>query len=323
MTEPNRAPTAPLYAELPYPGDGVVRTTSARMLKRNVLLHAAHLLQRPTLRIADIGCGTGEATCGVPRLFPAAQVVGVDINPASLALAQKLADRSAGTVQLVRADITADLRAALEAAGALPPGGTFDIITSFGVLHHLDDPAVGFARLRGLIAADGLCMTYMYSRRGRWSDIAVRALLDRAFSVAQFAERAEAVRRLGLSRRHSLWSFLGGLRNRLRFGPAVRPLELLQVYLKRNNLVHLSDTFSNPREHLYDFGEVRELCTRTGWVVLGLASGAGLPVRPEEHTRDPRALELLRRIPEDLLYDYFAYCYRAGGFTTVQRPATA
>src|SRR6266404_3169493 len=89
----NSSPTAPLYRELPYPADGVVRTTNARILRAGMQKHFPHLLDRRRLRIVDVGCGTGENTVGLGRLFPDAEIIGVDINPASLELATKLSSR--------------------------------------------------------------------------------------------------------------------------------------------------------------------------------------------------------------------------------------
>src|SRR5689334_22298359 len=93
----NQSPTAPLYTELPYPADGVVRTTNARILKAGIKAHFSHLLARGRLRIVDVGCGTGENTVGLATLFPQAEIVGVDINPASLELASGLASREKST----------------------------------------------------------------------------------------------------------------------------------------------------------------------------------------------------------------------------------
>jgi hypothetical protein len=45
-----------------------------------------------------------------------------------------------------------------------------------------------------------------------------------------------------------------------------------------------------------------------------------LPVTPEDYTRHPQTLALLKRLPPDVLYDYFAFRFRAAGFTFVLRP---
>ena len=67
MTEDNPAPTASLYTELPFPGHGVVRRTSSKVLLTGLREHAPELLEREGLRSVDIGCGTGEKTAGIVK----------------------------------------------------------------------------------------------------------------------------------------------------------------------------------------------------------------------------------------------------------------
>ena len=171
----NKSPTASLYTELPYPADGVVRTTNARILRAGVEKHAPHLLQRERLRIIDVGCGTGENTAALARLFgPKAEIFGADINPASLKLAKALADREGANIRFVQCDIQQNLPEALEAASP----GQCDIVMSIGVLHHLGDPRAGFAAVRRIIKPDGLFLSWVYSDKGRREDIANKELLN-------------------------------------------------------------------------------------------------------------------------------------------------
>ena len=315
----NTSPTADLYERLPYPGDGVVRTTVGRILRRGLQRHVADLLRRDPLWIADIGCGTGEATAGLARMIPNARVVGVDINPASLEKARAVAAKAGIRAAFVRADISGALHTTLAEAG--PPEGRFDVVTSMGVLHHLDDPAEGFASVRRILREDGLFLGAVYSRMGRWDDIAVRVLLDRAVPEAgALEERARALRLLRASSRQSVGRTLKTLRHRLRHGPPFSLLEAVRVYRARTMLVHVSDTFSNPREHLFDFGTLAALFERTGWEFVALAEKGGLPTTPEAHTRDPETQAFLRALPRDLFYDYLAYLYRAWMFTFFLKP---
>lgn len=314
---PNQSPTASLYTARPYPGDGVVRTTAARILARGLRKHAPHLTER-TLRMADVGCGTGEQTCGLARRFPSASVLGIDINPPSIALARKLAEGS--NVHIQQADIGTSLRAQLEAAGVMPSEG-FDAVTSLGVLHHLADPAAGFREVRSIIRADGLFACFMYSELGRWRDRAVDAVLSAAVASGEIGSRTALLRALRLSDDFSAWGFLRRLRQRLAFGPPISVVELARVALSRNRDVHLADEFSNPCEHLYRFAGLRKLFEASGWSLVALAEQGGLPTTPEEHTSDPAAQAVLRTLPADVLYDYFALFYQVYGFYFFLRPA--
>ncbi len=320
MDQPNSAPTAPLYSQLPYPGDGVVRTTSARILLEGLRRHAPELMRRQPLWIADVGSGTGEATAGIARLLPQARVVGIDVNPASLELAQALGRRCGGNVTFIQADVTGPLDETLQRAGVSAPGGKFDVITSMGVLHHLADPAVGFSNVRRIMREDGLFQVYVYSKLGRREVLGVRNLLDHAAPRASFEERARMVSLLRLSSKHTLRDGLRTLRKRIRFGPPIRPSEIMKVALRRNRVTHASDTFSNPCEHSFMFEELVDIFARTGWTFLGLARRGGLPTCAEEQTRDPRALALLRAMPQAVLMDLLAFAHRVAGWTFFLRP---
>ncbi|HEV3416306.1 MAG TPA: class I SAM-dependent methyltransferase [Pirellulales bacterium] len=313
----NLSPTAPLYTELPYPADGVVRTTNARILLAGLRTHAPHLLSRQRLRIVDLGCGTGENTAGLARMFPEAEIIGVDINRASLDLANRLAARAGATLRFVQCDIESNL---VEALHDVSPG-PFDVVFSMGVLHHLAEPQSGFRAARRIIQADGRLFCFLYSRLGRREDLAVKVLLDEILpSGTPLKSRAEAISLLGIGNRHTLWAGIKGVRNRLKFGPPLAPLELLRVAWNRNRLTHESDSYSNPCEHLYSCGEIRSLLDETGWTFLALASRAGLPTSPEQHTRRKSELELLRQLSQDALYDYFAFHYQSQGYSFFATP---
>lgn len=316
------APTSALYRVLPYPADGVVRTTVARVLRRGLERHAPELLRKPGLRIADLGCGTGEVTCGLARRFPQARVVGVDINPPSLEHARRLAQREGLSISFVEADLSEGLADRLVSAGVLAEGERFDVAVSMGVLHHLDDPSRGFVQVRRITAPSGLFLCYVYSAMGRRDDACIKQMLDEAVpSASDFAARAQTIGLLKMSRKFTWLGAMSTLRRRLRFGPPIVPSELIKVARRRNRLVHVSDTFSCPREYYYRFAEVERLLSDTGWSLLGLAKGGGLPTRPQEHTRSAPMREALGRLPLSVMADYFAFHYRGGGFTFFARPA--
>jgi len=304
------SPTAPLYTELPYPADGIVRTVHARIIREGVTQHAPHLLERQ-MRIVDVGCGTGEQTLGLEKLFPGADIIGVDINPPSLALAQKLAQRVQSKVHFVEADICQNLSEKLH---DLAPG-PFDLVSSMGVIHHLKDPRVGFRAVRQLVGPKGLFSGCVYSSYGRREDVAIKSLLDEIIrDKFDWKARYDAMRQLRIANVNSLLEHIKRFRQRLRFGPPISIRELLQVAFKRDLMVHDSDTYSNPCEHFYRFGELRSQVTEAGWKNLFLARRGGLPTKPGGHTNRTWELALLERLPEDSLYDYFAFHYRANLF---------
>lgn len=315
----NPSDTAELYEERPYPGDGVVRNTMAKVL--SIGLASRRKGQPGPRTILDIGCGTGEVACGVARAFPSARMVAIDINPPSLRLAQDLARREAPNLTVIQCDISAGLRAGLEAHGVIPDGG-FDIVTSFGVLHHLPDPAVGFAEARGIVSDTGLFLCYVYSRLGRWADVGIRHLLDEA-GADDVERRLELLRVLDLGSGFTSTSrlaFIGSVRDRMRFGPPLDVRAMIGVYRSRSAETHVADHWANPVEHMFSFGELADLLEATGWGFDGLAKGGGLPTSPDEFTKDPALRQVLAGLPDAALYDYFAWRQRARGFAFFARP---
>lgn len=100
--------------------DRVVALTRERLWRA---LTVAYVAPRAGATIADVGCGTGTLACALARVEPQARIVGVDPDPAVLAVARR---RSAA----VRWETgTGDTL-----AGLLGPGSA-DVVVSSLVLH--------------------------------------------------------------------------------------------------------------------------------------------------------------------------------------------
>jgi SAM-dependent methyltransferase/uncharacterized protein YbaR (Trm112 family) len=100
----------------------------------------------PRLRVLDAGCGMGRWLHFARKA--GAKVVGLDVSEAI----EVAAAREQGWVDLVQADLRR------------PPFavGTFDLVYSLGVVHHLDDPAAAVATLAGLLVRGGQLRLYVY-----------------------------------------------------------------------------------------------------------------------------------------------------------------
>jgi SAM-dependent methyltransferase/uncharacterized protein YbaR (Trm112 family) len=99
--------------------------------------------------VLDAGCGlAGFADYALK--WGARQVVGVDVSAAIDGAQARFGDR----IDLAQADIH-----------RLPfAPGTFDIAYSIGVLHHLEDPASGFASLAKMVRPGGIAFAWVYGR---------------------------------------------------------------------------------------------------------------------------------------------------------------
>jgi 2-polyprenyl-3-methyl-5-hydroxy-6-metoxy-1,4-benzoquinol methylase len=81
---------------------------------------------RPDMRVLDIGCGNGQLLCLAHHYAPLRSGFGVDINPAAIDAANRMA--AAATIPLTfrQGASTSDW-----------PADTFDLVTMVDVLHHI------------------------------------------------------------------------------------------------------------------------------------------------------------------------------------------
>jgi len=178
------------YEEHPYPRwtrVGARRSIPFRAAIRRRFFdideQALPLTDRPRTLIA--GCGTGLETINVIRTLQTASVLAVDLSLPSLAYGKrKLQELSVSSITYRQGDI-------LE-LGSL--GEDFDLIHSFGVLHHMQEPAAGLDVLSGLLAPGGYMFLGLYShiargpvRRAR-EVIAERAIPPNADGIRGFRQ---------------------------------------------------------------------------------------------------------------------------------------
>jgi SAM-dependent methyltransferase len=147
-------------------GDGVPYATYGPQLRRGIaaanrpmFLHELastwlpavpgldrRLRANPPARVLDLGCGLGASSIALARAYPRAQVLGVDLDQASVAEARAQAAEAgvADRATFVAGD-------AAQAAAEAP----FDLVTVFEALHDMGDPVGALRAARALLAADG------------------------------------------------------------------------------------------------------------------------------------------------------------------------
>ena len=94
-----------------------------------------HLLEQAAIqpgdRVLEIGCGTGNLTILAQKLYPFADILGIDPDPKALARARKKARK---------AKLSMEFRQAF--TEELPfPDASFDRVLSAFMLHHIQPPA--------------------------------------------------------------------------------------------------------------------------------------------------------------------------------------
>ena len=104
------------------------------------------VLSAPGCRIADVGCGEGWSTLALARAYPDATVVGIDVDPPSVAAARSHAEEAGLTDRVSFADPD---------GGRLDQPDTFDAAFVFEALHDMPRPVEVLAAIRRAVRADG------------------------------------------------------------------------------------------------------------------------------------------------------------------------
>ena len=129
----------------------------------------AKVIQSPNILIA--GCGTGQHSIGTASRFKGSKVLAIDLSLSSLSYAKrKTEELGVQNIDYMQADIL-DL-------GKL--GRQFDIVESAGVLHHMDDPVVGWRMLTDCLKSGGLMKIGLYSELARQHIIEMREEISKA-----------------------------------------------------------------------------------------------------------------------------------------------
>jgi SAM-dependent methyltransferase len=105
------------------------------------------LQTQPRVRIADVGCGCGWSTIALARAYPQAEVVGYDLDEASIADAKRHAAAEGVEVQFVCKD-----------ADEMAFDGPFDLVLLLETLHDMSRPREVLAALRKTLAEDGVLL---------------------------------------------------------------------------------------------------------------------------------------------------------------------
>ena len=230
------------------------------------------------------GCGTGLHAILAASSYYDAQVLAIDLSRASLAYGKRKAEElKIGNVEFAQADILK--------IGSI--GRRFDVIESFGVLHHLRDPAAGLAQLVTLLKPDGYMMLGLYSEIGRRDVVAARELI----ATHGYQDDPEDVRRF---------------RNDL---PRLAPD--LAARLARSSAFHalsdLRDLVFHRQEHRYTPQQLRSLIEGAGLEFLGFEFSTPKPLTQYQarFPGDPTATNLDNwALVEAENPDLFANCYR-------------
>ena len=159
------------YEENPYPRwvkTGIPTATksiSDICFESNLDLHSKSIKNIIAPEILIAGCGTGQHSIVAASHFSNCQITAVDLSLASIAYAKRKTNELGITnLKYLQADIL-NLNQLQK---------KFDIIESVGVLHHMDDPMLGWEILTKILRPGGLMKIGLYSELGRQHILKIR-----------------------------------------------------------------------------------------------------------------------------------------------------
>ena len=159
------------YEQNPYPRwtnlglPPVPQTISAFTKDKDLRISNLSINEVDIPQILIAGCGTGEHSITTASTFKNCDVLAIDLSLSSVAYAKrKTEELNISNIDYMQADIL-DL-------GVL--NRKFDIIESVGVLHHMNNPMVGWKVLTDCLNTGGLMRIGLYSELARKSIVQIR-----------------------------------------------------------------------------------------------------------------------------------------------------
>jgi SAM-dependent methyltransferase len=107
-------------------------------------------------RVLEVGCGIGTDSINFAR--GGAELTAVDLSSESLQIARQRAE------VMGVADRIEFINANAEELSSAVSGGPYDLVYSFGVIHHTPNPERALAEMRALIAPGGTLKVMVYHR---------------------------------------------------------------------------------------------------------------------------------------------------------------
>ena len=150
--------TAASYETEPYPNMDVTSEAYAqwkRSYEEQVTMMGLAPADFEGLDVLDAGCGTGEFTIAHAS-YGCRHLVALDLNESSLdCLREKIRITGTSTIEVIHGDV-------------LDPDvlgdRTFDVIYSYGMLHHTGDARRGFDNIARRLRPGGLMLFFVYNR---------------------------------------------------------------------------------------------------------------------------------------------------------------
>ncbi|MGY2752732.1 SAM-dependent methyltransferase [Thermostichus sp. MS-CIW-21] len=249
-------------------------------------------LQEPTgARFLVAGCGTGWEVHGIAASNPGyGAVVGIDLSRPALEIAQKrIKYHGLRNCSVHYGDLMDP---------STWPEGSFDMISSYGVIHHTADPVKALQNLASRLAPDGVMALMLYNRSGRWHLYRIRRALELlGITPPATPEKIEFVRQLL---------------------KAAHPTSMLAQHAKAHQDYYLHDenivdNFFHANDIPFDIGEIPDLVAQAGLEFIDVAPYLDYwnarPLIAATHPEFHRRYEALARIDQLRVIEYLEPLY--------------
>jgi SAM-dependent methyltransferase len=238
-----------MYTKYPYPSP---QAKGRKLKELSTLLRLFCMetgYQLGGKSVLDAGTGTGHRLIEAASVFPETHFTAVDVCEKPLAIARETA-----AYEGVR-NVDFQLANLMEGDNTF---GTFDVVLSMGVIHHLSEPATGIRNLVGNLADDGILFLYIYGKHGgreRMRRKQIASLLLNG-NGQDLEEGIALIKALGFESSEYGWN--------------------LKMEDEASRDALLVDAYLNVNETLFDFDSIFDLMRGSGlhgFLAFGLTTG--------------------------------------------------
>ncbi len=239
-----------LYNHYPFPQPQVLlhRPLRASFLKHVLALSGVDFTVPKEILIA--GCGTIEALEWAST-FPESRITAVDFSHQSLQIQKKLAGQLGMNISFHEMD--------LRKVGDL--GQSYDFISSYGVLHHLENPLEGLSALKQVLKKDGIMRLMLYNQQHRLPYKKIQNIIEKSTKEKNtVASRSWA---------DTIQQSLPILEALTRFPHRLLPQAQEMFTMMQKDTPAVMDTLFHPQEHSYSIHELFELLEKAELPFIG------------------------------------------------------